>query len=568
MESTVSSIEDLSFLPYIIDQWQDGEQYYTFLNYVRGIFLGDYVRKNFEFTEKELISLGLQVCDILQEFEKRNILAEEIWYVDNVMLSSDFRISFLDGSSLSQRNSMKAVSRVNLKAAILFMRTLCDKNELMLSNVLNKDFKSISQLRKNFLALIKRRPIYKKMKWRQRVIYMSLLCAFAGNTILLYKNTLLYREDSLLNAGELAFQNEKYEQAIINYQNVLSINSDNIVARRGIAESYWKEGNIEKAEECFQKNVNDFQDDIGAIYLQQIWEDKALTAFTEGNYEEALKSYLELENVTPDSQYEEMLLYIYLRQNDFDQAKSLIQELRSQELRKDFMDFVDEVYYMLERNEEASAEFCKLADLIAREDWLELSDKFRTKAFTRLCEKYGGNTYCRYEGDTFIKIFKNGSVYLGEMEQDERCGQGKLVMLSQLYNNIIIYDGIWNNDLPNGRGIQRAVIIPYLKEGRQIWLSIEGNYINGYSDGELFTQEYEVTGTEKKVIRFTTFKSTMGYLEPLKGYEIPEEYEYAGNVIGIWNTGEFQFSHDNHIDSVAGLGLSECYFNFNMELDE
>ena len=149
------------------------------------------------------------------------------------------------------------------------------------------------------------------------------------------------------------------------------------------------------------------------------------------------------------------------------------------------------------------------------------------------------------------------------MEYNERNGQGKLVLLSNSYYNIIVYDGHWNNDMPNGPGSQKAVIIPYLREGRQIWLSMEGNYINGYSDGELFVQEYELTDTDKRIFRSITYKSNMGYLEsePLDGYE-------DISFIGIWDTGEYLFSpHYNHIDSVEGLGLSECYFYFDKELD-
>lgn len=562
LEYSSPGLEGFPYLPYIIDQWQEGEQYYTVLNHVRGVFFEDYMHQNRKFTEKELISLGLQICDILIDFEKRGVLATEIWNPNNVMLTPDFRICFLEGRGAIQKSQVEFVSKGNLKAAVGFMRFLCKDSKSIFSKVISKEFSTISELRKSLLDVIKRMPAYKKIKWKQRVLYGVLVCIFAVNVKALHKNALLYEEDTLLKAAISSFQKEEYEQAIVDYQNVLLINPDNIAARKGIAESYWNEGNIERAEECFRENVRDFQDEAGAVYLLQILENRALDSFTAGDYEKALEYYLELEKTNPNSKYKEMLFSVYLRQNDFENIKALIQQSRTQEINKDLMVLMEETYQLIERSEEAGAQLCKLADIIVKNDWLTLSEEMRTENFALLCEKYGGNTYCRYEGNIFVKLYKTGSIYLGEMEQDQRSGQGELVLLSKEYINIVIYSGEWSNDLPNGEGIQKAVILPYLREGREIWLSMEGNHINGYSDGKLFVQEYETVGIEKKVFRSITYQSDMGYLEPLK------EYGDRGNIIGIWDTGEVQYSpHYNHIDSVAGLGLSECYFQFDKELD-
>lgn len=248
-------------------------------------------------------------------------------------------------------------------------------------------------------------------------------------------------------------------------------------------------------------------------------------------------------------------------QNDFENAKSLIQELYSREVTEDFMTFINDIYQRIERSEKASARLCDLANLIVQEDWLALSDQLKSESFSQLCEHFGGDTYCRYEGDIFVKLYKNGSIYLGEMEQDKRSGQGKLIQIGITYYNIIIFDGTWSDDLPNGIGTQKAVILPYLREGRQIWMDREGNYTNGYADGEFFAQMYEVVGGQKEVLRSTTWKSTMGYLEPMEGYE-KDEY-----IIAIWDTGEQQHMHLNHIEAVSGLGYSECYFYFDTEVD-
>lgn len=560
VEYNFPGVDELPYLPYAIDYGQEGENYYTILNYVRGILFEDFIRQNREFSEKELISLGLQICDILKEFEKRNILAEEIWNPDNVMLTSDLRISFLDCRSLLQKEFEKDISKKNLNAAIAFIRRLCpDKSAF--SIVINKKFKEISKLQDDLFNILKRNPEYKKLRWRQRIQYGILVCIFIGSVALLHRNTFLYQLDGLLKEGDVAYDNQNYAQAIVDYQEVLALEPDNITVRRRIAESYWNEGNVEKAEEYFQKNVTDFQDETGVAYLLQIQEDRALDAFTTGDYAKALEYYLTLEDAKSNIKYEEMLFYIYLRQNDFDNIKNMIQQLKLQEIDEDLLALINKTSLMIERSENASVQLCELANLIEQNDWLGLNDQLKTTDYMQLCEQYGDDAMCRYDEDIYVKLYKNGAIYLGEMDYDKRSGMGQLIQLGYEEHNIIIFSGEWQNDMPNGIGIQKAVIVPYLREGRQIWISMEGNYINGYSDGELFVQEYEMMGTEKSIFRSITYKSSMGYLEPIEGRD-------DGDIIGIWDTGEIHYArHNNHIDSVAGLGLRDCYFYFDKELD-
>lgn len=560
MEYSFSGMDELSYFPYVIDHGKKGEKYYTVLNYVRGVFLKDFIKQKREFTEKELISLGLQICDILSEFEKRKILAIEIWNPDNVMLTSDLRISFLDSSSLTQKNSEKDVSKDNLTAAIAFMHHLC-QDKSAFSTVINKEFKEIHKLHDDLLSILKLNPEYKKLQWKQRIQYGILVFMFIGSAVLLQRNVHLYQVDTLLNKGNTAFNDQNYAQAIADYQDVLDLEPDNITARRRIAESYWNEGNVEKAEEYFQKNAIDFEDQTGEAYLLQIQEDKAFNAYAIGDYAKSLEYYRTLEDANPNIKYEEMLFNIYLRQNDFDNIEKVIQNLKSQEVNGSLSSLINETSQMIERSEKAGEKLCELADLIEQNDWLALSEKLKTTEYMKFCEQYGGDTVCGYDGGIYVKLYKSGAIYLGEIDYNKRSGHGKLVLLSKEYHNLIIFNGEWQNDMPNGMGVQEAVIVPYLKENRQIWISMEGNYTNGYSDGDLFVQVFELTDTEKRIFRSVTYNSNMGYLEPMQEYE-------GEDIIGIWNTGQIQYSpHYNHIESVAGLGLSDCYFYFDEELD-
>lgn len=567
----ITELSELSCFPYVIDQKERNGQTITVLNYIYGIPASDYIRQDRQFTDKELVLIGLQVCDILPELDTKGILAESIWDAENVMIASDMQICFLDRSGLSRSEKGENTANRNLDAALDFLRELCPEKESLVREILSGEIHQVKGLKRDLLNILKKSKEYKRMQRRQRVVYTAFAAIFAGSVLLLSRNAALYRESQLVQEGQLAMQNQNYEQAVTDYQNALQLNENNLTARRGIAESYWREGNIEKAEEYFAENMAYFQDGTAEIYLQRIQEEKALAAYADGDYKTALELYSGLEDENPNVKYEEPLLDIYVEQNDLDNVEAVIQHLHSRQLGQALKTRVEEIERLIKESEEARPKLFPLAELIENENWLELGRVFKSQEFTELCETYGSGAYCRYGENKFVKLYGNGSVYLGEMKGTVRSGQGTLVLLGNNYDNVIVFQGEWREDLPNGAGTQKAIILSYLeKNNRQIWMSIDGNYRNGYLDGKMSMQEYEMVGTDKKVFRSLVLHSDMGYLEPLNAADRTPRTESARAagyyLAGIWDNGETQFIHYGHIEAVEGLGLGECFLMFSKEV--
>ncbi len=70
-------------------------------------------------------------------------------------------------------------------------------------------------------------------------------------------------------------------------------------------------------------------------------------------------------------------------------------------------------------------------------------------------------------------------MYLGQMDQAQRSGNGMLLLLGFACNYLLTFEGEWKDDYPNGAGVQKVLDLSYLGDGRKIWLSTSGNYENG-----------------------------------------------------------------------------------------
>lgn len=556
-----TEIEKMTCFPYIIDYRMDNEASYIIMNYVRGIFFEEYLKQKYVFAEEYLVKLGLNVCDILCEFGQKELLCTQLWEPTNIMLTSDFRICFLDRSSIIRKDRVFEAEKENIKSALIFLRSICLKRDTIFYKVVTKDYTNGKQLKKELLNIVKQTKEYKRICWRQRGCYMAAVLLFLGSIVPLKRNIQTYHESVLMQHGIEAMDNQEYEIAIVNFQDILDNNQSHMEARQNIAECYWQEGNREKAEESFRKNVDEFQDGKSKEQLRALLEEKALSAYMDNDYQEALTCYQELEKMNQTVKTEEMMLNVYVRINDFENAKKMIDILHTREnVDSELAARMDRVSEMIQQSEMVSPQYCEVADMIVAENWVGLREKFRASEYLELCEKYGGEIYCFYNGDEFVKIYKRGMVYLGQMEQDKRSGEGMLVLLGQNYDNIILFQGEWSDDLPNGFGEQRVILLSQSETDREIWMSIKGNYINGYSDGEMTLMTYEKTDFEMVPFRSVNYVSDMGYIEQVDGTSYGGMY-----VAGTFTNGEPFATHYGHIDSVAGLGLGDCYLNFDEE---
>ena len=156
-------------------------------------------------------------------------------------------------------------------------------------------------------------------------------------------------------------------------------------------------------------------------------------------------------------------------------------------------------------------------------------------------------------------------MYLGQMEQDQRSGIGTLALPGFASNNLLIFEGEWKNDYPNGAGIQKVLDLSYLDEGRNIWMSTSGNYENGYADGEMKIKFYEEADSGIISLRTAVYRSSIGYMERYDGDVDTGNVDSRYYVAAVFDDGEFLLQHFGHVDAVAGVGLRECHLAFSWE---
>lgn len=361
-------------------------------------------------------------------------------------------------------------------------------------------------------------------------------------------------------------EQKEYENAIIIFQELLKKEQNDQQIRQFIADCYFLDGNTDMAEQCFRENLKEFQDTYSLEKVRQIIEDRAHNAYSVQDYEQALDFCKELNETGSTIENDEMQLNIYLLRNDFTNAKELVSRLEEWGNIDDSLQLrITNVREQIQLSEMLMSQYGKIASVLEEENWSELTKRLNAQEYKELCRQYGDKVYCPYKEDQFIKLYKNGSMYLGQMNKDQRSGNGMLVMQGFVSNNLLVFEGEWKDDYPNGAGVQKVLDLSYLENGREIWMSISGNYENGYTDGEMNIMFYEETDPDIIPLRTAVYRSSIGYVERYNGDADTGNIDSRFYVSAVFNNGEFLLQHFGHVDAAAGLGLRECHLAFNWE---
>ncbi len=559
--------EGISCFPYVMDFRREKNISCIVMNYVKGVFFYKYMEQEVSFSERQLVAMGLDICSILHEFKQRKLLCTKLWELDNVMLTSDSKICFLGRNGLEKREHTSEVKKENLKAALEFLRHVCTDQNSVFYKIIKKDYTNVESLKKALLNTAKKTARYKKMVWTQRGIYIAIVVMFVVSVLLLRENAEIYRDSILWQEGLSLMEQKEYETAIAVFQELLKKDQDNQQVRQFIADCYFSDGNMDMAEQCFRKNLEEFQDTYSLGKVRQIIEDKAYNAYNIQDYDQALAFCKELNETGSTVGTDEMQLNIYLMRNDFANAKELIKNLEAQENIDESLRLrIENASNQIQLSEMLIPQYSEIASVLEAEDWLELTEKLNSQEYKELCRQYGDVVYCPYKEDKFIKLFKNGSVYLGQMDQAQRSGNGMLVLLGFASNNLLTFEGEWKDDYPNGAGVQKVLDLSYLGDGRKIWLSTSGNYENGYADGEMKIMCYEEVDSDITPLRTAAYRSSIGYMERYEGNVDIGNIDSRYYVAAVFDDGEFMLQHFGHVDAVAGLGLRECHLAFSWEV--
>ena len=251
------------------------------------------------------------------------------------------------------------------------------------------------------------------------VIIVAILAVVAS--IVGYRMVQQNRVKNLLELGNQYLKEEKYEEAIASYKQVLTIDSKEETARENIvvAAVDWSDDLAEAKE--FKKA----EELIADVYL--IVPDKRL--------EKKKQEILELEKE---------------------------EEKRQEALKKILVDMNELAEVCASGDENAVFEYMKsdkYKSLISQE-YIELDKKYETD--------YG--TLGGYAG--------GAGLYFGDYDGEDRSGNGAWYQSNE-YDTFVVR-GSWSGDMPNGK--QEEIYQSNQNEGKTI---IQGNVVNGLWDGEV-----------------------------------------------------------------------------------
>ena len=250
------------------------------------------------------------------------------------------------------------------------------------------------------------------------------------------------------------------DEALLCYQNALSVNPNNKTAYWSIANIYEARGDEDTMLEVLHKGFEDTQDESMNAKVFAIEEERArIQAEEEARIAE-------------------------------EEAKRAEEEARAAKLEP-------------------------LKELFIAKDYDAIKDKLREEEYVAFADEViGDNSY--YLGDYDVDgkregygvaVYENGYFYYGQFHDNVRSGQGVMMRASYSESSSIgsfIYDGEWADDKPNGNGVAKS---NYFKD--RISASdfatkeISGNYTNGLENGTM-TLVGVTRGGQKRTFKYNT----------------------------------------------------------------
>lgn len=154
------------------------------------------------------------------------------------------------------------------------------------------------------------------------------------------------------------------------------------------------------------------------------------------------------------------------------------------------------------------------------------------KEFSALTENLTEPLMWQQEDGIWIAVYPGGYVYVGEMEDGKRVGEGSFYLEHFGHGlNVMWFKGTWKEDYPNGEGINKN----YISYDGGAVETRQGEYIDGYENG---TRTISMARSgEADVYQYTVTKGTPDNIEidlntdePIVGME-----HVSGPDINVWN---------------------------------
>lgn len=300
-----------------------------------------------------------------------------------------------------------------------------------------------------------------------------------------------------LGLGERYLLELDYENAILTFEQVITMDPKEVKAYEGKAKAYAGQDNYIGAKETLQEAVEiinnllieEKTEEIAAIellilekisdYLHMIVE----KLITEGSYDDAVLCAEELLLYKPDEiEYLLKLAELYQENGELDMAIKLLKKVIQVQPDGDAAAELERLKLEQEINEVYSEKFNKLVELLDANDQELGKEALLSEAFLTLTENLTEPIIMKKDDDTYVGVYPKGYVYIGEMKDGLREGYGAWYRnTAERYD---LYKGEWRDDYPNGHGYDEYRV--YNPTGNtNPFGSNEGEYKYGYQHGNI-----------------------------------------------------------------------------------
>jgi len=329
-----------------------------------------------------------------------------------------------------------------------------------------------------------------------------------------------------LALGDRYLQELNFEQALICYEKVISVEPKNMPAYIGLANAYLGQGNREQAvarlEAAMEIAETSYKEN--QVILENAFDVYLLDSslFVDSNnvllaLDVLERGYLVYEANDIKGPLKELywgLMLEYMENDDYSNAIAILKRgmsiLKDNELQEKISLVEKEMQFWAEYEDTMKALYQLLFDQNYQKGYELWRDNLKDNDFVK---KSDGNIIYSNSNELFLQL-SGGYIYFGNMKDGVRTGTGKWIHTNEFYFDEIyydecycMYDGEWLRDLPNGAGVYiKNVIIPDEYVTIRTF-TISGYYLDGLEHGqfdEIFV--YEDGSIEK--VSWTSEKGT------------------------------------------------------------
>ena len=329
------------------------------------------------------------------------------------------------------------------------------------------------------------------MKKKGIVVIAIVVCALAAIAALFgYRMMQQKQVRDLLELGNQYLEEEKYEEAIVAYKQLLAIEPKEATARENIV--------------------------VAAVE----WSDDLIEVH---EYDKAEEVVADVYSIVPDERLEIKRQEIIDKRDVYE--KELLEIKKKEEERKLAL-------------EQITADLSELAQICASGDDGAVFAYLASDAFQSLLQSEYIEFDKKYETEYgTLGIYENGKyLYFGDYDGEERSGNGTWYIADD--EDICVARGEWSNDKPNGKQIEKSA---------HHNSSAEGNVVDGLWDGEV---EYIIRDTSFIPNAPDTLTHILKYhmgIAEVQGIEKVGEDQHEEEIHSYGKEGYFLLTVDNTI---------------------